>query len=117
MDSDQTNVIEKSKTPDECCFCSQADQGNVCRGCRNKFRHMYRGTDLEYKHCVDCSNCDFYGFPCLNCAKRVFDGRFGLGCPDDPKTKEELMDVIDESCDNGKKVLSFISFSKECIIS
>jgi len=90
------------KTSEDCYFCSQTNQGNVCRKCRNIFKHMHKGTDEEYARYTDCSNCDFYGFPCMNCAKYVFDGRFGLGCPKDVlKTKQELLDVLDgkESCD------------------
>jgi hypothetical protein len=28
---------------------------------------------------IACQNCDYFGFPCLNCAAYVFHGRLGPG--------------------------------------
>lgn len=58
---------------------------NVCHAIRSVFDHQVSQEALEngwLNH--ECPNCDHYGFPCLNCARYVYEGRLGSGYPSGP---------------------------------
>jgi len=74
-----------------CTICNELkNQGNVCRLCRAPFIPFAAGEPLD---CA-CENCDFYGFPCLNCAEYTFKGMLGKG-HDEPIAVEDMIKEYD----------------------
>jgi hypothetical protein len=53
-------------------------------------------SDETWQDIVRCRNCDYFGFPCLNCAEHYFNLVFGKGCGDleDLKEASEKYQVI-----------------------
>jgi hypothetical protein len=54
---------------------------------------LYGNDDYPVdEYCIGCPNCEYYTFPCLNCAMYVFNGNLGEGNDGGP----ELMDIDDD---------------------
>jgi len=54
------------------------NEGSVCRECISTFKPL-SVNDTKFDKCIECESCDIYGFPCLQCAKDVFDYSLGSG--------------------------------------
>lgn len=73
-------VLDAARDRSTCHICNQVeDEGTVCQSCREIFLDMADISRYDYDDFLTCENCDYYGFPCLICAKNIFDGQLGPG--------------------------------------
>ena len=65
------------------------------------------------EYCIGCPNCEYYTFPCLNCAAYVFNGQLGEGNADEPEPMNiddnDIVndnDISDADMDGGDRIPS-----------
>jgi len=51
-------------------------------------------------YCINCTNCEYFSFPCLNCAEFVFNGQLGPGNGAAP----EIMDIDEPVVSTSEEV-------------
>jgi len=109
-----------------CEICLETpNEGNVCRQCRERFRILSE-SEYEFETCLMCDLCDYYWFPCRNCAKYAFEYKLGLGHgsgedfdyisendENQPLTTDELLNVLEERHDQ-EEILTIISSKLNC---
>jgi len=81
-----TDNMEPEIPTQLCQIChSSKKEGNVCHACRATYECLASEEAIR-EGWVDCAcqNCDHYGFPCLNCADYVYEGKMGPGYPREP---------------------------------
>ena len=114
MENPVFHYVESEPAITQCTVCKEFKrQANVCRSCRGTFIPLVPlGTGAVPLDC-SCSNCDFYGFPCLNCAEFSLMGLLGdgYGCVDDESDSDDESEEMDvdwcaswRSCGEAKKV-------------
>lgn len=77
---------------DRCILCITENEGNICHGCRSRFESFVVEEELlDY----DCTNCDHYGFPCLNCARFNYGDRLGPGFGGSDEEDQQTQDTLE----------------------